>query len=90
MSDLRKWAKRRAMRPGTGLVPVEVDVHTERGVIRAIRYHRPDDAKKLIAEGKAHAPADTTKEFGRFYDAMRMEQLEKRAQQLEKNRDTSR
>ena len=54
MSDFKGWAKRKAaMRPGSGLVPVEVDVHTEHGVIRAIRYHRADDAKKLIAEGKA-------------------------------------
>lgn len=55
MSDLRRWAKRRAMRSATGLVPVEVDVHTEHGTIRAIRYHRAEDAKKLIAEGKARS-----------------------------------
>lgn len=58
MRDFSDWAKRKqrkrlAMRAAPGLVPVEVDVHTARGVIRAIRYHRAEDAKKMIAEGKA-------------------------------------
>jgi len=61
MSDLKGWAKRKAaMRPGAGLVAVEVDVHTEHGVIRAIRYHRAEDAKKLIAEGKARELKDVS------------------------------
>jgi hypothetical protein len=51
--DYSRWAKRKATRPSAGLVPVEVDVHTDHGVIRAIRYHRAEDAKKLVAEGKA-------------------------------------
>jgi hypothetical protein len=52
--DFAGWAKRKATRARPGLVPVEVDIHTATGVHRAIRYHRAEDAKKMIAEGKAH------------------------------------
>ena len=54
MTDYASWAKRKATRARPDLVPVEVDVHTATGVHRAIRYHRVEDAKKMIAEGKAH------------------------------------
>ena len=53
-TDYTSWAKRKATRPSAGLVPVEVDVRTAHGTIRAIRYHRAEDAKKMVAEGKAH------------------------------------
>jgi hypothetical protein len=59
VTDYAGWAKRKnsgrrfATRAGVGLIPVEVDIHTATGVHRAIRYHRVEDAKKMIAEGKA-------------------------------------
>jgi len=62
MSTLEQWARRKAGAPRfakrEGLVPVEITVTNSKGTtFKKTVMKRPEEAKKMVAEGKAERPS---------------------------------